>query len=69
MKLRVVSSFTCPVCGAEEMHGDGDKLLIRAFKVAIKGQWHSQCLVCSGYYDKDHNITEENHDPKKGWFV
>jgi hypothetical protein len=54
----------CPTCGNGEMHPDGDKLLIRGFKV---DNW-SQCLVCAGYYDKDLNETPENFDKSKGWF-
>lgn len=55
----------CPHCHAPEMHPDGDKVLVRAFKV---DDW-SQCLVCSGHYDADWNRTPENHDPEKGWFA
>ena len=65
----VVKEVVCPNCGAEEMHPDGDKLLIRGFKVCdSKGYWWSQCLVCSGYYDSELNITPDNWDENKGWF-
>ena len=58
---------TCPTCGAPEMNGD--VLHLRVNKVHVNGQWNSQCLVCSGGYDKPFGkFTEENHDPKKGWF-
>lgn len=56
--------LTCPKCGAHEMHPDGGKLLIRAYKVDN----YSQCLVCAGYYDKDLNETPDNFDRTKGWF-
>lgn len=57
----------CPMCGAQEMHPDGDKLLIRAYKVDN----YSQCLACSGYYlmiDGEYLETPNLHNPKKGWF-
>jgi|GEM_PF-4814942 len=59
----------CPTCSATEMHPDGQRLLIRAYKVEVKGRWHSQCLVCSGYYDAQLNETvPDQHDRSKGWF-
>lgn len=61
--------ITCPHCDATEMHPDGDKLLIRAFKVEMgDGHWWSQCLVCAGYYDSDLKETPDNFDRDKGWF-
>ena len=65
-----VKDLKCPMCGAEEMHPDGDKILIRGFKVQLRdGHWWSQCLVCSGYYDLfTLEVTKENHDGEKGWF-
>jgi hypothetical protein len=64
-----VKEAMCPHCGAAEMHPDGDKVLIRAFKVALEdGYWWSQCLVCSGGYDKDLVWHQDNHNPDKGWF-
>lgn len=36
----VVRDVQCPKCGAGDMHPDGDKLLIRAFKVGdANGYW------------------------------
>lgn len=58
----------CPNCGAYEMHPTEDKLLIRAYKITTRRGHGSQCLVCSGYYDKDLNETPENHEAGKGWF-
>jgi len=71
-----VKECKCPVCGANETHpedaGKGileQRLLIRGFKVCDdNGHWWSQCLVCSGCYDKDLKPTPDNHDPNKGWF-
>lgn len=62
--------FQCPTCKSPEEHPTkSDQILIRAFKVSDdKGDW-SQCLVCSGYYTKNLEVTAENHNPKKGWFV
>lgn len=75
IKIKVVSSITCPTCGNGEIHPTlmaeyGPKVLIRTFKVLIDQArgWESQCLVCSGYYDKDLNETPENHNPELGWF-
>jgi hypothetical protein len=75
MKI-AVSTVRCPVCGAEEMHPDGDKLLVRGFKRCDKtGYWWSQCLVCAGYYDENLNVRpvgsdgiNPDYDRKKGWF-
>ncbi len=64
-----VKDITCPTCGAKEMHPDGKRLLVRGFKILTKAGWWSQCLVCSGHYDKDLTSTPENHKPLKGWFV
>lgn len=66
----IVQEVQCPTCGAGEMHEDGDKLNIRGFKVCTDdGYWWSQCLVCSGGYDKlNGTFTEANHDSEKGWF-
>ena len=58
-----VSKIGCPHCGAPEQHEDG-KVHIRAYKVYNDGQWWSQCLVCSGGYDKIYGtFTENNHTP------
>jgi hypothetical protein len=75
MRIKV-SNVTCPKCGAGEMHPDGDKLLIRAFKVCHDdGHWWSQCLVCAGYYNPD--LTSKpigkdglnpDFDRSAGWF-
>ena len=68
MKIDIVNGVTCPVCGAPEMNGD--LLHIRVNKVSMDGvHWESQCLVCSGGYDKPFGVfNERNHDPNKGWF-
>lgn len=70
IEMRVtVSSVTCPTCGAQEMHPNGEVLLIRGFKVFHSGAWWSQCLVCAGYYDE--NLVwkgNEAGDPDGGWF-
>lgn len=59
----------CPTCGAEEMHPDGDKILIRGFKIGDdSGYWWSQCLVCAGYYTKDLKVIDEKMKPEGGWF-
>ena len=67
--LITVKDVTCPTCKAGEMHPDGDKLLIRGFKVYDEGHWWSQCLVCAGYYDDD-LVWKGNDagDSEKGWF-
>lgn len=54
----------CPRCGAPEMHPDGDKVLIRGYKV----DHDSQCLVCSGYYDDDLNVPDLHAKTSGGWF-
>lgn len=65
----IVQELTCPKCGAKEMHPDGDKLLIRGFKVNMGRGWESQCLVCAGYYDKDLKVIDENARLPGGWFL
>lgn len=72
----VVRDVQCPKCGAGEMHPDGDKLLIRAFKVGdANGYWWSQCLVCAGYYNPDLTVKpvgadgkNPDYDRNAGWF-
>ncbi|KKL70834.1 hypothetical protein LCGC14_2100970 [marine sediment metagenome] len=59
----------CPTCGSPEMHPDGDKLLIRVYKVYQDGLEWSQCLVCAGYYDKDLNVIDEAARPTGGWYA
>jgi hypothetical protein len=50
------------------MHPDGDKLLIRGYKVSdSEGHW-SQCLVCAGYYDENLNVIDLAARPEGGWF-
>ena len=70
MNVTICDSITCPTCGAEEEHPTNDsEVQIRGNKVHDKGKWWSQCLVCSGGYNKVGGVfTEEKHDPKKGWF-
>jgi hypothetical protein len=70
MELKItVREVKCTKCGAEEMHPDGEHVLIRGFKVCDEGgYWWSQCLVCAGAYDKDYNHTPKNFDRTKGWF-
>ena len=64
-----IQKMTCPTCNAEEMHPDGDKLLIRGFKyMDTSGYWWSQCLVCSGGYNNNLVFNETKHNPQKGWF-
>jgi hypothetical protein len=66
----MANPISCPTCGNHEMHPRKHQLLIRAYKVYSNGQDWSQCLVCSGYYDKDTlNETPNSHDEKKGWFA
>jgi hypothetical protein len=65
----IIKDVRCPKCNAVEMHPNGKRLLIRAFKYADEnGKWWSQCLVCSGGYDENLVFNQENHDPSKGWF-
>jgi predicted dithiol-disulfide oxidoreductase (DUF899 family) len=66
-----ISDVTCPRCGAEEMHENGEELLqVRGYKVMIGNTWHSQCLVCSGGYDRINGEFNENrHDGNAGWFA
>ena len=72
-----VSDCTCTRCGATEIHPDDSekplferRLQVRGFKFAdAQGYWWSQCLVCSGAYDRPGGTyTPENHDPNAGWF-
>ena len=72
-QIVVGPDLICPTCGAPEVNPNKDRgengyILIRGYKVHDGVKWRSQCLVCSGCYDKDWNLTPENHDPKKGWF-
>lgn len=67
--INEMGNLICPNCGNHEMHPDGKHCLIKAFKVQMDDGWHSQCLVCSGYYDTSLNETPENHQRNKGWFV
>ena len=68
MNIKLTDSLQCPTCGAKEEHKDGNTIQIRAYKVHDEGKWWSQCLVCSGGYDKpDGTFTEVNHTDK-GWF-
>ena len=68
MKIVVNNSLRCPKCGSPEMHPDGDKLLIRGYKVHDGKCWRSQCLVCAGYYDKDLKVIDQWARPEGGWF-
>jgi len=67
--IQIVDILTCPKCGADEMHPNGENVLIRAFKVDTGRGWESQCLVCSGFYNTDLIPTPDNHDWDKGWFI
>jgi hypothetical protein len=70
MPIHVCNDVFCPRCGAGELHPkDSSKVLIRVNKVSLHGVWYSQCLVCSGYYDKALVPTPDKHDPKTGWFA
>lgn len=60
--------LVCPECGAQEMHPNGEVVLIRGFKVLDGGHWWSQCLVCAGYYDKDLNYDNDAGNAEAGWF-
>lgn len=53
----------CPNCFSPEMRTK-DALNIRAYKVESGGEWHSQCLVCAGYYD----VPRLDGWEKRGWF-
>ena len=70
MKVRLqVADIQCPECSSPELHPDGDKLLIRAFKLMRGGRWQSQCLVCAGYYDEELRFKgEDAGSPAAGWF-
>lgn len=70
-----VTTLTCPKCGSPEMHPDGDKLLIRGFKVYNHMKWWSQCLVCAGYYNPDLTVkpvgsdgVNPDYNHNGGWF-
>ena len=70
-----MADLVCPKCGSKELHPDGDKLLIRGYKVFSCGRWKSQCLVCAGYYNQDltvkpigKNGRDPDYDESKGWF-
>lgn len=68
--------ITCPICGASELHPDGNKLLIRANKIqSHDGKWRSHCLVCAGWYDEalnekpyDFRGRPHGYNPLNGWF-
>ena len=66
----VIDSPVCPTCGAQEEHPTNDhEIQLRVNKVHDQGKWWSQCLVCSGGYDKVNGVfTESNHQSDKGWF-
>ena len=65
----IIKDVKCPQCGAQEMHPDGKHVLIRAYKVSDARGWWSECLVCSGHYDKELNIIDGPHDKSKSyWF-
>jgi len=67
--ITVIDDLKCPICGAEEDHPDDGCIQIRGCKVHDQGRWWSQCLICSGGYDKiGGTFTEVNHDSAKGWF-
>lgn len=79
MQIVIKNDLTCPNCGITETVADyPDVIFIRGFKVHDRGHWWSQCLVCSGgwqkadvigYHDKQvWEWDQEKHDPKKGWF-
>jgi hypothetical protein len=71
-KEETMESICCPQCGCSEMHPDGDKVLIRAYKVYSANQWWSECLVCSGEYDEDSlkwlGISDVIDDEDRFWF-
>lgn len=70
-----MAELMCPKCGSKELHPSGDKLLIRGFKVQVKGVWKSQCLVCAGYYNPDltpksagKDGINPDYNQSLGWF-
>jgi len=65
-----IPEIICPVCGVTEEHPTEEGVIqIRGNKIHDEGVWWSQCLVCSGGYDKPNGIfTEANHNDNKGWF-
>ena len=72
----VIDGLQCPRCGVGETHPEDAhkellerRLTIRGFKIDMGKGWESQCLVCSGYYDKDLKETPQKHDGNKGWFL
>jgi hypothetical protein len=68
VKIEILNEVRCPTCGAPEVHSD-TKIHIRVSKVHDGHGWSSQCLVCSGGYDKPFGTYHEpDHDPEKGWF-
>lgn len=59
----------CPTCHSPEAHPTRtDRVLIRAHKIESGGRWHSQCLVCSGYYAEDLTEQPDQHRRDAGWF-
>ena len=67
--IKVVDGIQCPSCGSEEMHPNGNRVLIRAFRIQdLDGYWWSQCLVCSELYDEDLVPAPINHNSDKGGF-
>lgn len=56
-------SLTCPICKAPEVN-EKDELNIRAFKVADKHGWWSQCLL-----PHDLSLDGKDLDGVKIWFV
>ena len=69
--MRILKDIVCPVCGAAENHPtDYCCIQLRVYKVFDQGSWWSQCLICSGGYDKPGGVFDESkHDPEKGWFT
>lgn len=72
-----VSDCTCPKCGATEIHPDtvalpiwDQRLQVRGFKFCDSdGHWWSQCLVCSGAYDRPGGTYDPaGHKTDAGWF-
>jgi hypothetical protein len=62
--------ITCPDCGAKETHKEGGQQ-IRVHQAHQKGYgWFSQCLVCSGGYDRPNGtFSLDTHNSKLGWFI